>query len=74
MEGVLKQFDGWHRTRVGYSIMGLVELAVAYALGSWAIDSGNLWVYFFAAVFFVGAAYNLVNLIRITFHKSHGKH
>ena len=53
-----------------YFVFGLGLSAVAYVLGSWAIDSGSLLVYglTFVAVYF--AIKFLVIFIRVTFFKN----
>ena len=57
---VLEKLDKWHKTRIGLLTFALVELAIAYGFGSWAIDSGNLFDYLFAILFLIGGLQNLV--------------
>ena len=60
---MLKQLDNWHRTRSGYLVFAVVELAIAYGFASLAIDRGNLWYYLLTLIFFVGGLKNLFKLI-----------
>ena len=55
------------KTRV---VMIIVCLLLAYAIGSWAIDSGSLIVYGLGAVLFYIAVRNLVILVRQQFIQS----
>ncbi len=43
-------------------------ILLAYIFASWAIDSGSYWHYLLALLFFSGAGYNFLKLIRL-----HGK-
>jgi hypothetical protein len=60
-------FMGWKQTRAGLLVTGLVELALAYGFGSWAIDSGSWWHYLLTFVFFAGAVQSFVRAA-----KNHG--
>jgi hypothetical protein len=53
----------WHQTKTGFLVFGLIELGLAYAFASWAIDSGSLIDYFLAIVLLAGFAQNFVKLI-----------
>jgi len=70
---MLQKLDVWHKTKLGFLIFGLLELAVAYGWASLAIDRGNLWYYLFALIFLVGALHNSVKLIGVLFHVSRPK-
>ncbi len=70
---MLKKLDVWHKTKLGFLVFGLAELAVAYGWASLAIDRGNLWYYLFALIFLVGALQNFVKLIGVLFHVSRPK-
>lgn len=59
---MLKTLDKWHKTRVGYALFALVELAIAYGFASLAIDRGNLLWYALALFFLVGALQNFFKL------------
>lgn len=59
----LKQIDSFHRTPIGYSVFGLVELALSYVLANLAINSGSLWQWTLAVVLLVGFGQNMVRLI-----------
>ena len=60
---MLQTFDTWHKTKLGYLVAGLVELAIAYGFMSLSIDRGNLWWYLLTLIFLVGALQNFVKLI-----------
>ena len=60
---MLKQLDKWHKTKAGYLLFGLVELAAAYAFISLAIDRGNILYYALTLIFLVGALQNLIKFI-----------
>jgi hypothetical protein len=70
---MIKQLDAWHKTKPGFLIFGLLELAVAYGWASLAIDRGNPWYYLLALIFLVGALQNLFKLIGVLFHVSRPK-
>lgn len=73
MTDVSKKFEAWHKTKLGYAVMGVLELALAFALVSRAIDTGSLWQYFFALVFLIGGLQNFYKLIHALVCKKHGK-
>lgn len=52
-----------HQTRLGLAIGGLIELAGAYAIGSWAIDAAGWWRYAIMLILIVGALQNFVRLV-----------
>ena len=60
----LQTVDKWHNTRQGHLVFGLAELLIAYGFVSWAIDSGQLWQYALAIIFFYGGVRNLVRIFR----------
>jgi len=60
---MLQKLDQWHKTKLGYLVFGLIELAVAYGFASLSIDRGNLWYYLFTLIFLVGALQNFFKLI-----------
>lgn len=60
----VKKFDQWHKTRKGYVIMGILELVLAYIVGSRAIDTGSWWEYGLTVLLLVGGAQNLYHAIR----------
>ncbi len=60
---MLDKLDKFHKTRTGYAVFALIELALAYLFISWAIDSGNLLDYLLALIFTVGFLQNFVKLI-----------
>jgi len=62
MQAAVKQFDAWHKTKIGYAVMAVVELGLAYVLASRAIDTGSIWQYLFAIVLLAGCIRNIVGL------------
>jgi hypothetical protein len=63
MPGALAKLDGFHRTRVGYVVFGLLELAMAYGFLNWAFDTGNLLWWVCASVLGVGFLQNMVRAV-----------
>ncbi len=63
MKTILK-FDKWKNTKQGYAIFAILELVMAYAIGSRALDTGSWWQYAFPLLLLVGGLQNLVRLIR----------
>jgi hypothetical protein len=59
----MKQIERWHKTRTGWLVFGLVELAIADGFMSLSIDRGNLMYYLLTLIFLVGALQNLFKLI-----------
>jgi hypothetical protein len=66
----METIDKWHHTKQGNFTFGLAELLIAYGFASWAIDSGQLWQYALAVIFFYGGVRNLVQIFR-TNHNGH---
>lgn len=60
---MIRTLHKWHQTKLGLLIFGLIELAVAYAWASFAIDQGNFVYYLLALIFFIGALQNIFKLI-----------
>jgi hypothetical protein len=54
MPDKLRTIHKWKQTRKGLLIAAVVELTLAYGFATWAIDSGNLWLYLLTAIFLVG--------------------
>ena len=65
---MIKQLDKFHKTKTGYLVFAIVELAIAYGFVSLAIDRGNLWWYLLTLIFFIGFLQNLVKLIGSLIH------
>lgn len=63
MHNTLKSLDKWKQTRRGLWVSAAVELILAYVSASWAIDSGNLWLYLLTAILLAGGFKNLFKLI-----------
>lgn len=59
----MKKLDKFHKTKAGYLLFGLVELAVADGFFSLAIDRGNFLWYLLTVIFLVGALQNIFKLI-----------
>lgn len=59
----MQKLAQWHNKKLGLLVFAVIELAIAYGFASWAIDSGNLWLYLLAIVFLIGFFQNLVKLI-----------
>ncbi len=68
---MLPMLDTFHKTKPGYLLFAVIELAVAYGFASLAIDRGSWWWYVLTLVFLVGSLQNLVKLIGSF---SRGKH
>lgn len=64
----LAKLDKWHKTRQGYFVSGLVELALAYGVASWAIDNGSLLLYLICIVLLVGGLHNLAKFVKALVH------
>jgi hypothetical protein len=61
----MHRFDNFHKTKRGLAAFGVVELVLAYGAGSWAINSGNLFVYLLTLGLFIGSLHNLYLLVSI---------
>lgn len=59
----VQQLDKFHKTRSGYLVFGLVELALAYLFASLAVNSGSLWEWALALILLVGFLQNILKLI-----------
>jgi hypothetical protein len=53
---------------VGLLVFAIIELGLAYAFVSLAIDRGNLFYYALSLIFLVGCLQNLVKLINHLLH------
>lgn len=60
---VVTQVDKFHKSRLGYTVFGLVELWLAYLFASWALNSGNLWEWALAFIFLFGFLQNIGRVI-----------
>ena len=67
---MIDKIDAWHKTKTGYTVFAVLELIVANVFFSFAIDSGNLFDYLFAVLFFVGSLQNAYQLAR-SFKRGH---
>ncbi len=61
---MIDKIDAWHKTKMGYAVFAVLELIVANVFFSFALDSGNLFDYLFALLFFVGSLQNAFKLAR----------
>jgi hypothetical protein len=59
----LKKLDAFHKTKAGYLVFGLVELALAYLFFRLAANSGSLWEWALALLFFIGVLQNFGRLV-----------
>jgi hypothetical protein len=73
MNKFIKSFDKWHKTKPGYAVIGVLELALAYVVGSRSIDTGSFWQYMFTIILFIGGLRNFVMLGLSLVPKSNGK-
>ena len=65
---MISKLDKWHKTKPGFLVFGLGELAAAYGFASLAVDRGSLLYYLLALVFLIGSLQNLIKLIGKLFH------
>ncbi len=61
----LQQLDKFHKTRIGYLVFGLVELAMSYGFASWALGDGSLLWWAIAFVLLFGALQNFVHILLV---------
>lgn len=59
----IKQIDKYHQTKKGKIVFGVSELLIAYLMVSLAINSGSLWQYGLAILFFIGGINNLFSML-----------
>jgi hypothetical protein len=64
MNQVVAKLDQFHKTRNGYIVFGLIELALLYGAVSIAIDTANMWVYLLSIILLVGVFMNIIGAIR----------
>jgi hypothetical protein len=60
----LQKFKTWHKSRVGHAVFAVLELGLAYGVGSRAIDTGSWWEYGLTLLLSIGGVQNLIRLIR----------
>ena len=56
---MLEQLDTWHKTKRGYITFAAVEFALAYIVGSFAINNGSLLFYGATIILLYGTVRNL---------------
>ena len=66
---MLKQLDAWHKTKLGFLVFAVLELAICYGFASLAIDRGNLWWYLLALIFLFGFLHNTFQFVRLVIVK-----
>jgi hypothetical protein len=66
----LKQLDDFHKTRTGYLVFAVIELALSAWFFSLAVNSGSLWQWGLTVILLIGCLQNLGRLMS-TF--THGK-
>lgn len=66
---MFKQLDNFHKSKTGYLLFGVVELAIAYYFVSLAIDRGSLIWYLLTLIFLVGALQNLFKFTALLFNR-----
>jgi hypothetical protein len=66
---MLNKLDKWHKTRLGYLVFAIIELAIAYGFISLSIDRGNFWWYLLTLIFLVGFLQNFIKFIGSFFKK-----
>jgi len=65
---MLRKLDRWHKTRAGLLVFAIIELGLAYAFVSLAIDRGNLFYYALSLIFFIGTLQNIFRFIGSYIH------
>lgn len=60
----LQQLDQWHQTSQGLITFGLIELVLAYIMGSRALDTGSWWEYLLTFLLLAGVVQNIVRLFK----------
>lgn len=63
MHKALKQLEAWHQTKRGLVFFGLLELVLAYLVGSNAINTGSWAQYAITLLLLVGGLHNFIKLI-----------
>jgi hypothetical protein len=68
---VAKQANHFHKTRLGFLVFGVIELALFYGFASLSIDRGSFWLYLLTLLFLLGALQNFIKLFNKLFTR-HG--
>lgn len=63
MNAKIASIDRFHQKRLGKLAFGAVELLVAYALISRAIDTGSLWEWLGGFLLIIGGINNIVRIL-----------
>lgn len=67
-------FIQWKHTKIGRLVWAIVTAAIAYTVGSLAVDSGAFWQWAVAVLFAIDAIYNLVQFARKFIHHDNANH
>jgi len=59
----LERLDQFHKTRLGYAVFGLVELAMAWGFADWALDTGAWYWWVATAFLLLGVLQNFGQLV-----------
>jgi len=59
----MQKLDEFHKTRPGYLVFGLIELAMAYGFADWALADGSIWWWIVSFLLLFGALQNLVHSV-----------
>jgi len=60
----MQALDKWHKTKTGYLVFGIVELALSYLFISLALDSAHTWQYVLSILLLIGGVHNLIKIFR----------
>jgi len=67
--GPLQGLNEFHKSRVGYLVFGLVELALSYVFINLAIPSGDWWEWLLTLICLFGALQNFGRAVTWRPHK-----
>lgn len=70
----MEKLHAFHKTRRGYLTFGLAELVLLYPVASIALDTANMFAYFFSIVLLIGVIFNLINSVKLPPKKVKSKH
>ncbi len=65
----MDKFHAFHKTKQGYIIFALIEIALLYVVVSVAIDTANMFVYFAGIVLIIAIVFNIKNAIALQLKK-----
>jgi hypothetical protein len=61
--------DKFHKTRLGSTVFGLVELGLTLLVLNWALDNGSLWLWALAFILLFGFVQNFVQGLGLAISK-----